>query len=310
MRTLSSHVAYYERWAKDWEFQALLKARHVAGDAELGAEYEAAIAPFVWSSSARDGFVESVHRMRERVTEHIASDEAARQLKLGPGGLRDIEFTVQLLQLVHGATDDGIRHRGTLPALSALSEGGYIGRSDATEFAEHYRFLRLLEHRLQLLAACRRTHLMPDEPKISECLPGPGRRPSASQARLASDSADVERDVRNEPTPVRMFYSPLLSAVAALPDDQIRRSPAIRRSRDWAHRLPGSAQCAAAHRSADERGQPQVDSSEMLLPVMLQWFGEGSTPTTAWSHSVASASGSATALVPRMLRDSKVAARG
>src|SRR5690606_31315296 len=98
VRSLASHVAYYDRWAKSWEFQALLKARVLAGDAELGAEYIAAVQPKVWSSAEREDFVESVQRMRERVTDHIPPEDVPYQLKLGPGGLRDIEFTVQLLQ--------------------------------------------------------------------------------------------------------------------------------------------------------------------------------------------------------------------
>ena len=105
VRTLESHLAYYERWAKGWEFQAQLKARPLAGDLELGERYIAAIAPLVWSSAGRENFVESVQRMRERVTEHIPASERDIQLKLGPGGLRDVEFTIQLLQLVHGQVD-------------------------------------------------------------------------------------------------------------------------------------------------------------------------------------------------------------
>src|SRR3546814_4972106 len=88
VRTIASHEGYYGRWAKTWEFQALLKARPVAGDMELGADYMAMIAPLVWSAASRDGFVEDVQAMRRRVLDHIPSDQAARQLKLGSVGLR------------------------------------------------------------------------------------------------------------------------------------------------------------------------------------------------------------------------------
>ena len=159
-RTLESHAAYYARWAASWEFQALLKARAIAGDAELGAAYEAMVAPLVWSSSEREGFVESVQRMRRRVTANIKPAELAHQLKLGPGGLRDVEFTVQLLQLVHGRVDETLRVRSTTAAIAALSLAGYIGRDDAEKFDRSYRFLRVLEHRIQLVNL-RRTHLMP-----------------------------------------------------------------------------------------------------------------------------------------------------
>jgi glutamate-ammonia-ligase adenylyltransferase len=95
VRTLASHQAYYERWAKDWEFQALLKARPLAGDRTLGEDYVTMVSPMVWSSASREGFVGSVQRMRERVTAHIPASEIDIQLKLGPGGLRDVEFTIQ-----------------------------------------------------------------------------------------------------------------------------------------------------------------------------------------------------------------------
>ncbi|KPC78962.1 hypothetical protein ADL35_19805, partial [Streptomyces sp. NRRL WC-3753] len=106
---LSSHLAYYQRWAKTWEFQALLKARPVAGDAELGAAYIETIAPLVWQAAERDNFVPDVQKMRRRVVDTIPAHEIERELKLGPGGLRDVEFAVQLLQLVHGRSDPSLR---------------------------------------------------------------------------------------------------------------------------------------------------------------------------------------------------------
>ena len=102
VRTLASHRGYYERWAKTWEFQALLKARPVAGDLALGRGVRRDVAPMVWNAAERDGFVDDVQAMRRRVVDHIPAHEAERQIKLGSGGLRDVEFAVQLLQLVHG----------------------------------------------------------------------------------------------------------------------------------------------------------------------------------------------------------------
>jgi glutamate-ammonia-ligase adenylyltransferase len=138
VRTLASHLTYYRRWAKTWEFQALLKARPVAGDLDLGEEYVGAINELVWHAAARDHFVEDVQAMRRKVEANVRASEADRQLKLGPGGLRDIEFAVQLLQLVHGRSDGLLRRRATLPALAALSRGGYVGRDDAKALAEAY----------------------------------------------------------------------------------------------------------------------------------------------------------------------------
>ncbi|HET6190828.1 MAG TPA: DUF294 nucleotidyltransferase-like domain-containing protein, partial [Trebonia sp.] len=124
VRTLASHLAYYDRWAKTWEFQALLKARAAAGDLDLGERYVAKVSPLVWQASQRENFVEDVQAMRRRVEATLPRNMAGRELKLGPGGLRDIEFAVQLLQLVHGRADERLRAPATLPALKALADGG------------------------------------------------------------------------------------------------------------------------------------------------------------------------------------------
>src|SRR5660398_139400 len=143
VRRVESHRAYYERWAESWEFQALLKARTVAGDMEVGQAYVDAVWPFVWTAVERDGFVQSAQAMRRRVEAHIPPKEAGREIKLGPGGLRDVEFTIQLLQLVHGRSDETLRVRGTLDALRALRDGGYVGRTQAAGLERSYRQLRV-----------------------------------------------------------------------------------------------------------------------------------------------------------------------
>nr|MDT0667135.1 bifunctional [glutamine synthetase] adenylyltransferase/[glutamine synthetase]-adenylyl-L-tyrosine phosphorylase [Micromonospora sp. DSM 115978] len=142
--------AYYRRWARTWEFQALLKARPIAGDVALGEQFCAVVAPMVWSAASRPDFVVDVRAMRRRVEQSLSRQDADRNIKLGPGGLRDVEFAVQLLQLVHGRTDSKLRVAPTLAALDGLSRGGYVGRHEAVGLAEAYRFLRGAEHRLQL----------------------------------------------------------------------------------------------------------------------------------------------------------------
>jgi glutamate-ammonia-ligase adenylyltransferase len=274
VRTLDSHVAYYERWAKSWEFQALLKARPLAGDRALGEEYVARVAPFVWSSASREGFVDSVQRMRERVTAHIPADEVDIQLKLGPGGLRDVEFTIQLLQLVHGLADPAVRQRSTLEALNALAEQGYIGRVEAAEFARDYRFLRLLEHRLQL-SRLRRTHLMPrDEESLRVLARASGVATTAETLVDAWQRTKLEVRGLHE----RLFYRPLLSAVAALPDDgyALTSEQAEARLAAIGFTDPRGAlhHIAALTGGVSRRAQIQ----RTLLPVMLQWFAEGADP--------------------------------
>ena len=198
MRTLESHLAYYERWAKSWEFQALLKARPLAGDANSARATSTASrrwcgrARAARTSSSRCSACASGSRRTSR------ADEVDVQIKLGPGGLRDVEFTVQLLQLVHGATDAAIRQRGTLAALSALAEHGYVGRDEAAEFARDYRFLRVLEHRIQL-DRLRRTHLMPrDERSLRVLARATGLARNAAELRrcVADDAARGARAAR------------------------------------------------------------------------------------------------------------------
>ena len=274
VRTLQSHVAYYERWAENWEFQAMLKARPIAGDSALGAAYLAALSDVVWSSSAREGFVESVQKMRERVTENIPADLRDVQIKLGPGGLRDVEFTVQLLQLVHGKDDDTVRVRDTLTAITRLSDGGYIGRTEAHSFSNHYRELRVLEHRVQLLSL-RRTHLMPRDPELLRIVARASGLAETSDG-LVTHWNDIKRDVRS--LHQRLFYRPLLSAVANLGQDTISLSNVQAEARLSASgfRDPVGALRHIAALTAGISRSAAIQRN--LLPVLLHWMTEGTDP--------------------------------
>jgi glutamate-ammonia-ligase adenylyltransferase len=279
VRSLESHLAYYDRWAKTWEFQALLKARPLAGDLELGQRYTAALSPQVWKSSERDGFVDSVQRMRERVVEHIVPDEVDWELKLGPGGLRDIEFTVQLLQLVHGHVDASVHQSATLPALAALVAGGYVGREAGAEFAHDYRTLRLMEHRLQL-SRLRRTHLMPRDEDAQRVL-ARATGLATTAAQLAERWAEIKRRVRG--LHERLFYRPLLSAVAALPAEDVLMGERALSPDQAQARLAAigfrDPRGALAHIGALTEGVSRSATIQRtLLPVMLQWFADGADP--------------------------------
>ena len=289
VRTLASHVAYYQRWAKTWEFQALLKARPVAGDRELGQAYLEALSPMVWQASRRPNFVADVQAMRRRVIGNLAPGEAPRQLKLGPGGLRDIEFAVQLLQLVHGRTDESLREPGTLPALAALARGGYVGREDAASMAAAYRFLRTVEHLLQL-RQLRRTHTLPEDPAALRRL---GR--ALRRARTRSGAAAPAPPSRADPAAElmaqwrqharearrlheKLFYRPLLDAVARLPTGAVRLTREEARARLEAL---GYADPAGAlrHIEALTSGVSRRASIQRtLLPVMLGWFADAAQP--------------------------------
>ncbi|GAB2488033.1 bifunctional [glutamine synthetase] adenylyltransferase/[glutamine synthetase]-adenylyl-L-tyrosine phosphorylase [Promicromonospora xylanilytica] len=273
VRTLASHVAYYERWAVTWEFQALLKARPVAGDLALGDEYVAAVGPLVWQAVERPNFVEDARAMRKRVEDNVPVAEADRQVKLGKGGLRDVEFTVQLLQLVHGRADDDIRSLTTLDALAALSKGGYVGREHARRMGECYRFLRALEHRIQLFRL-RRTHLMPTaEADLRRLARGLGQ---GGADDLVKTWRSVRREVRDLHEAV--YYRPLLPATAQLSRGEASLAPraAMARFAAIGYRDPAGAM---RHVQALTDGvSRRAAIQRQLLPVLLGWFADGADP--------------------------------
>ncbi len=273
VRTLASHRAYYERWAKNWEFQAMLKARPMAGDLALAQEFVDMIWPMVWQVADNDQFVGETQAMRKRVISLLPPKEAQVEIKLGAGGLRDVEFTVQLLQLVHGRSDERLRLRGTFEALTALVDHGYVGRGDGHDLGTAYRLQRLLEHRVQLYRL-RRTHLMPAD--------------EANQRWLArsvglSETKELMHLWRSTTRRVltlhqRVFYSPLLETVARIPSAQVRLTPeaAEIRLRALGYDDP---KAALRHIQALSTGiSRQSEIQRQLLPAMLTWFTAGPNP--------------------------------
>jgi glutamate-ammonia-ligase adenylyltransferase len=306
VRTLASHEAYYGRWARTWEFQALLKARPIAGDRALGGAFVSMVAPLVWSTAERPNFVADVQAMRRRVVERLPAGQADHELKLGPGGLRDIEFAVQLMQLVHGRSDPDLRRANTWHALEALTRGGYVGRTDGARLSDGYGFLRTLEHRLQL-GHLRRTHVMPSEPAELRTL---GR----SLNMMGDPVGELTRQWRQHSHEVRrlhekLFYRPLLGAVAALPEEQVRLTTDAARERLVAlGYLDPTA--ALRHLEALSTGVTRRAAIQRaLLPVMLGWFADAPDPDLGLLafHRLSDALGSSPWYL-RMLRDEGTAA--
>jgi glutamate-ammonia-ligase adenylyltransferase len=275
VRTLDSYLDYYHRWAQTWEYQALLKARPMAGDFDLGNEFVTAISPLIWQASSRPNFVDDVQAMRERVTELLPAKDADRELKLGRGGLRDVEFAVQLLQMVHGRTDELVRNPNTLIALEQLATWGYVGREDAATLDSAYRFLRTLEHRIQLYRM-RRTHIMPTDDADQ-------RRLGRSMGFALDPVSDLTKEWKKHAREVRrihekLFYRPLLQAVAKLDSNDSKLSTEDARSRlkalgyvdpDSALRHLESLTSGVTRRAVIQR---------TLLPVMLEWFAATPDP--------------------------------
>ena len=306
VRTLASHRAYYERWAETWEFQALLKARPVAGDLEVGRAYCEAVNPMVWAAVERENFVPDAQAMRRRVEKNVPPGEADRQLKLGAGGLRDVEFTIQLLQLVHGRADEAIRSPTTLDALAALSEGGYVGRDHAARMAYCYRMLRAMEHRIQLFHL-RRTHLLPtEEQDLRRLARSLGMRAEGADG-LLERWRGVRRDVRRMHE--ELFYRPLLPATARLSTDEARLAPAAARARLAAIGYLDPAGALRHIAALTDGVSRRASIQRQLLPVMLGWFAEGADPDAGLlAFRTLSDTLGSTHWYLKLLRDSGVAA--
>jgi glutamate-ammonia-ligase adenylyltransferase len=167
---LPAAIAYYESMGQNWERAAMIKARPVAGDLALGAAFLEAIRPFIWRRGLDFAAVADIHAMKRRIDQHRggaladarapAARIAGHNVKLGEGGIREIEFLAQTLQLVWGGRDPTLRAPTTLGALSRLARAGHVPRRAARELATSYRFLRAVEHRLQMVAD-RQTHQLP-----------------------------------------------------------------------------------------------------------------------------------------------------
>jgi glutamate-ammonia-ligase adenylyltransferase len=283
-RSLQSYVAYWDRWADTWEFQALIKARPVAGDVALGSAFMAAASARVWGRPFGAEELRAVRAMKARAEGEVARrGQSDRELKRGPGGIRDIEFAVQLLQLVHGRADPALRSPTTLRALTELADAGYVARTDADVLTAAYRFLRAAEHRLQLVEN-RQVHAVPND--------------AAARTRLARvmgfrDDADetalgrFEQDLRRHQAAVRsiherLFFRPLL---------EVFTRPGVTRS----SAEPGLTERAATERLAAfgfsdaQRTRQAVEEltrgfsrasrlMQQLLPLLFEWLSEGPDP--------------------------------
>jgi len=289
-RSLEGYGAYWSRWAATWEFQALLKARAVAGDAELGLRFERAAHEQVWERNYSADELAAVRSMKARAEKFVARRGfAGREIKRGPGGIRDVEFAVQLLQLVHGRHDTGIRERSTLGAIAELAGAGYIAAEDAAALSDAYRFLRTVEHRLQLVEE-EQTHSVPADPasqrRLALVLGFEDDATSSAVARFDDALRRCQRDVRA--IHERLFFRPLLEAFATVATPSIPGEGSERTIEEVAARPVMSAEAVARRLSAfgfsdatrtraaveDLAGGLNRSSRLMaqLLPLLLDWL--------------------------------------
>jgi glutamate-ammonia-ligase adenylyltransferase len=278
-RTLESHLKYYTNWAKPWEFQALLKARPAVGDMALGQAWSDALNPMVWKVAEHEDFVDEVRAMRRRVEESLPPPLREREIKLGRGSLRDVEFAVQLLQLVHGGSDPNLRLRATIPALAALAAGGYVSRDDAANLTASYEFLRLLEHRLQM-KQMQRTHTLPedsDEEAMRWLARAAHLRPDGQHDALGVLRECVRRERRRVlRLHSKFFYQPLLDAVSHRAQLGLSEQGAVRQLRALGYARP---EAAFRHLKALTTGHRRANQIQgVLLPTLLEWLGETPDP--------------------------------
>ena len=221
---------YYAERARDWEKQMLIKARVAAGEPAAGAELLDFVEPLIYQSSLDFRAVEAVSETRQRISEKMAArrNGGARDIKLMPGGIRDIEFLVQCLQRLHGGREPWVRHGGTMLALARLRDKELLSDGEYARLANAYQFLRNLEHRLQM-EEDRQTHTLPADPIRLETL---ARRmpPEATGASLTGES--LEERLQSHLLAVQEIYERVVHSGAgdtAIP--AVRPEPAGRRIR-------------------------------------------------------------------------------
>jgi len=268
-RSLDGYARYYAQWGEAWELQALLKARPAAGDPDLGGRFIAMSGKVVWEGGLDVDALRSIRRLKEQ-----AEDEAKlADIKRSRGGIRDIEFSVQLLQLVHGRLDADLRPVSTLGALQALTEHGFVEPKDHARLVEAYRFLRDLEHRIQLWDL-RQTHEVPDDPgrraQLGRAL-GMSVDPARELESRLSEVRSIVRDVHE-----RLYFRPILDALVGSPSARLGVEQAGLRLEAL-----GFNDVIAARRALEELTSGLSRRSramQQVLPLMLDWLSLTPSP--------------------------------
>jgi [glutamine synthetase] adenylyltransferase / [glutamine synthetase]-adenylyl-L-tyrosine phosphorylase len=278
-RSLDAYMAYYERWAQNWEFQALVKARPVAGDDDLGARFAEATAPFVWPEVLNPDAIREIRTMKARSeSENRRRGGGDRELKRGPGGIRDIEFAIQLLQLVHGRHDRSIRSRNTLEALGQLAYAGYVEEDDARRLARAYRSLRTVEHRLQLWDE-QQTHTLPSDvatrTRLARVLGYRDRPDAYALEQFDANHRAQQAIVRS--IHEKLFFAPLLEALAGTGPLPLEAAE----ERLIAFGFTDVTQARAALRELTRGLTRRSQLMQQLLPLLLEWCSVAPDPDLA-----------------------------
>ncbi|HWT11491.1 MAG TPA: bifunctional [glutamate--ammonia ligase]-adenylyl-L-tyrosine phosphorylase/[glutamate--ammonia-ligase] adenylyltransferase [Allosphingosinicella sp.] len=269
-------ISYYESSALPWERAAFVRARMAAGDAGLGRYFLDALHPFVWRRSLDFGAIGELQSITRRIRDHYAQGQAfgpGYDVKRGRGGIREVEFYVQIHQLIHGGREPTLRAAATLPALAALADAGRVAPETATTLAGAYRLLRTLEHRLQMVDD-RQTHAVPADADALDNVARLGGFESGADL-LASVEGPVER------------VSRIYDSLAGQPE---RRLPTGASALEAHLERAGFEDAGAARlriegwrggRARSLRGPPSQEAFEAMLPVLIEAFGHSSDPMRA-----------------------------
>ena len=268
VRSLDSIEHYYAAFGETWERMALIKARVIAGSAELGYEFTQRLQPFIFPRSVSADIMEEIAALKERIENEIVGQSSLhRNVKLGYGGIREIEFIVQTLQLLHGARHAFLQERNTLKALRALPQLQILPEREMDELIEAYRFLRTVEHRLQIESEAQ-THTLPDQPAARERLARSlgFARTSAVQAKLAAVTSTVRTIFE------RILRSPGEKVVAPPLDLTFFHDP------ERAERLLADLDGSAASARFSVRTKKLARKVELIL---LEWLRQVADPDAA-----------------------------
>ena len=261
-RSLESMENYYAGFGETWERIALIKARGIAGSRELAYDFLRLHQPFIYPKSPTPDLLEEIANIKHRIERDVVGPEKLeRDVKLGRGGIRDIEFIVQTLQLIHGARNPFLQEPSMLRALRALRELDLLPREEVLALDNAYRFLRRVEHRLQIEAE-QQTHTVPDEPKPLSRL--------ARSLRFSS-AGDFTAALRNRMGSVRPIFQRIISGNPAQPTETIECFKDAKRAEKSLIQLERGAR--SFHVATRTR---QI--FQRLRPILLDWIAKAADP--------------------------------
>ncbi len=277
-RSLDGYAGYYDKWAQTWEFQSLIKARPAAGDPDLGERFSQLISPHVYPDTLNPDAIRSIRTMKARIEGRAEESGVSHsEIKRGFGGIRDVEFAVQLLQLVHGRFDDGLRSPNTLDVLVTLGEHDYVRDDDAQDLATSYQWLRNLEHRIQLYDL-QQTHTLPgDQASRTRLAKSMGFRDDDQQNALDQFEKElVHHRATIRTIHERLFYRPLLEVFAASPAVNLSPEGAARQLAALGFQNAAAAQRALAELTTGLSRRSRL--MQQMLPLMMDWLSDAPHP--------------------------------